>query len=162
MLKKVFMVGGTMVALALASAAIAGPGGPGGQGPVRRVLQELDLSEEQRTEIRGIFEEARAEHESIREGLDGVRGRFRAELAKPSPSATALHAIVDERAALETQLAHDRVDDLLEVHAVLTEDQRAELARLLEEFEGRRGEGPGPRGPQGGPPPEGGGPRRGR
>jgi Spy/CpxP family protein refolding chaperone len=143
MMKRFLVFGVALLSLGAAGVAAANPGFGGG---LRHALGQLELTETQETEIRAVFTEARASRDDVRAELDAIRAEFRAELQKEAPSERALHALVDRRAQITTEQAHAMVGPLLEVHRILTPEQRAELAELMDEARENRGHG------RGGPP----------
>ena len=52
---------------------------------------------------------------------------------RDEPDAKKLHALVDERVDEMRALAHQAVDSAIELHGVLTPEQRAEIAKRVEE-----------------------------
>ncbi|MFT6817138.1 MAG: Spy/CpxP family protein refolding chaperone [Myxococcota bacterium] len=128
--------------LALGSVALAGPSG-GESGNFMRGMRSLDLTEDQKTELRELREGAREDRTDSKAELQSIRDAFMAELAEDSPNVATLHELTDRRAELRTAGAHDKVDRLVQVHAVLTAEQRAELLENMEERRtelGERGE----------------------
>ncbi len=137
--------------LAFGSVALAGPGGGGESGHFMRGVRSLDLTEDQKTELRELREAAQEDRTDGKAEMQSIRDAFLAELAKDSPSVATLHELTDRRSDLRTANAHDKVDRLVEVHAVLTAEQRAELLENMEERRAERGErrGHGERGERG-------------
>jgi protein CpxP len=119
-----------------------GPGPRDGLGPLAR---DLNLSDEQKAQIKKItdsFEEStkalhdqlRTLHESEPDPLSG--GTFDEATVRAAAQARALVQV-------ELEVSHARL--MSQVFAVLTAEQKAQLAAKRQEFEQRRGEGP-PRG----------------
>lgn len=156
----------TATALMLAAAASAQPmmdeaGGPLGggrrrisEGPAEmdqlggftRLLGTLDLTEEQRGEIRTVFEEAQ---DDIRAAIEGTRsddGRHRMLelLASPEPSEAEVLELMAERDETRDSIRRIVARALVDLHHLLTEEQLARLAEMVEE-------GPSAAGPHGGP-----------
>ncbi|MGM0626737.1 MAG: periplasmic heavy metal sensor [Candidatus Fermentibacterota bacterium] len=142
-------------ALMLAAAASAQPmmgeaGGPRGGGRPRisegpaemaqlggflRLLGALDLTEEQRGEIRTVFEEAR---DDIRAEIEGTRsddGRRRMlELfASPDLSESEVLELMAERDGTRDSIRRIVARALADIHDLLTEEQLARLAEMVEE-----------------------------
>jgi Spy/CpxP family protein refolding chaperone len=130
-----------------------GPGGPGGPGHgMARLADELDLSEEQREQVRGILKsyhegELGETMEAMREAREGLRDVVHDSSATEDQVREAVAPI----ATLEEKLALLQHQVSLEIDAVLTEEQRAKAAELREQRPERRGRGRGYRG-RGGPP----------
>jgi Spy/CpxP family protein refolding chaperone len=79
---------------------------------MRRVMRQLDLTDEQKGKVRTIFSEAKKKHRALRESdADDRRAKMRA-----------LRSSTRE-----------------EIRQVLTEEQRAELDEIIEKHRGRRG-----------------------
>jgi Spy/CpxP family protein refolding chaperone len=117
-----------------------GPGGgPGWQGAIMR----LDLTDQQRSDIMALFDGQRESERSRREATRKTQQALAAAVFASSPDATASAYLVQQladqqRLALEADVALQQ-----RVAALLTEEQRAQLLKLLSQ-------GP----PRGGAPPE--------
>lgn len=108
-------------------------GEPGALGPLGHAMDRLDLSREQRDQVRAILDRHRDEHRALREQMrDQREERLERDLFVPFDEA-AVRARAEERARLmvEAEVARARVAS--EVLAVLTPEQRAELGKLREE-----------------------------
>jgi len=141
--KRAFTLGAAALVLTLAAgAAFAGPGRSGREGgALRRALAALDLSDEQKTKVRALVEEARPGLEALRgEGRAG-RQALKAALDKPQPDARevgeAFLRLQASRKAARTQMQAVKA----KVDAVLTPEQRAKLDGYLAGMRerGRRG-----------------------
>lgn len=124
--------------LAIGGQAVAsGQGGEGGgrapmAGRILTLLGSLDLSEDQQAQLKGIREELRDQRDDLR----GDRAEARellGELAKAKPDRAAFHTLIDERMADRTAFLHAAADDLLDFHASLSPEQRAELVERARE-----------------------------
>ncbi|MCA9566662.1 MAG: periplasmic heavy metal sensor [Myxococcales bacterium] len=134
-------------ALALGGLAVAGPhggpggpGGPGGHGPghaMIRAIHELDLTDAQRQSIREILEDGREERMDGRDEHRAFMEQIKAELLSDAPDVKRLHQLVDKQHAEQLSRAHDRMDDMLAVAAVLTPAQRVELSAKLDAMRDR-------------------------
>lgn len=128
--------------LAFGTVAIAGPGGGG---HFMRGVRDLDLTDEQRAELRELRESSREDRGDDKAEMQSIHEAFIAELAKASPNVATLHELTDRRSELQAAHAHEKVDSLVAVHAILTPEQRAELlenmAERRAERRGERGEG---------------------
>ena len=97
------------------------------------VLDEIDATRLQRDE----FHAAKDWMLSMVE--DGMRARradrqvFLSEIKADAPDAARLHALLDQRIEEKRQLAHDILDTILDLHAILTPGQRDRLFQLVEE-----------------------------
>jgi Spy/CpxP family protein refolding chaperone len=140
--------------LALVATAFAGPGGgqkgqpgapfPGLAGPglnVERMAAHLELDETQRQSIENILEAARPEFQALRADFRANRQALDALDPADANYSAAIDNIAAENGRLATEgtLLMSRVRN--EVHAILTEEQRAKLA----EGKQRRRDAGGPR-----------------
>lgn len=105
-------------------------------------LDELDATEVQRAKAHELKDELLTEGLTLKAGHDDMKEEFRVQWASDAPDADRLHALVDARLADVTAFAHKAVDAALELHQVLTPDQRAELLEIhdqrAEQRHGRR------------------------
>lgn len=58
---------------------------------------------------------------------------FLTEWERDTPDADRVHALIDERAAAMTALAHQAAAEVLAVHGILTPEQRAQVAAKITE-----------------------------
>ena len=145
----------TGATLALAGAPGRGHGGPGEPmidgprgvlGPLGRMLDRLDLSDEQTSKVEAILDEARPGIESLREKLRDGRQAFAAAHPPESFDEAAIRAHAAEQAKLTTELAVQSARARARVLGVLTPEQLAEFKAARERFEDYRDEfGPGGR-----------------
>lgn len=100
-------------------------------------LDDLEATPAQRERIHAVkqrlFEKGAAERDAGR----AARAALLAEWKAGTPDAARLHALVDERAAAMTALAHEAVDAAVEVHGALTPEQREKLTRKVERRMGK-------------------------
>ncbi len=123
------------VTLGLAGSAFAQPGGGmperpnaqrGGErgSPMAAMLKQLDLSDEQKAlakELRTEMRSTQTEQRAVRAELGQA---MMSELASGTPNAKQLHKLVDQRAELESQAAHARMDAMMELMSSLSDEQR--------------------------------------
>lgn len=132
-------------ALVAAAAAFAVPasaeahamrGGMGGPGEAR-LLRGLDLTQEQRDQVFKIFHE---QAPAMREGMNAARSAqqaLREAAAAPGFDAARARELADAAGKAHADAAFQRAQTLNRVFAVLTPEQRQQLA----ERQQRRGEG---------------------
>lgn len=97
-------------------------------------LDDLDATPEQRTRIHAVKDRLLAGGAKAREGHGEVHEAILAEWRSQAPDAARLHALVDARAEELRALAHEAVDSGIEVHGILTPEQRERLARKAERW----------------------------
>jgi Spy/CpxP family protein refolding chaperone len=117
-----------------------GPGGPGGPPSILHLADELGLTADQKTQIKAI--ENRYRDGELGTAMDSMRDA-RETLGKAIHDATATDDAVTQAASavatLESQIAVLRHHLVIEVSALLTEEQKAQLAAM------KPGAGRGPR-----------------
>jgi len=97
-------------------------------------LDDLDATPAQRTQINAVKERMLSAAMSHRETRKETRDVFVAEWKAEKPDAGKLHALVDQRAAEMTAMAHQAVDAAIEVHDTLTPEQRVKVSKKIERF----------------------------
>jgi Spy/CpxP family protein refolding chaperone len=109
-------------------------------------LDDLDATPAQRTQINAVKERMLSAAMAHRGTRQETRDAFLTEWKAEKPDAARLHALVDQRAAEMTAMAHQAVDAGLEVHDTLTAEQRAKVTKKAERFGRHFGHGgrPGP------------------
>ncbi len=108
-----------------------GAGGPR-EVMAERWLEDLNLSEEQRTQIRAIREGNQAEMQALHDQLRAEREAMHTLMASDATEAE-LRSQHDKLQTLHQEVADQRFENMLAVRAVLTPEQRAKLGDLLEE-----------------------------
>jgi Spy/CpxP family protein refolding chaperone len=122
----------------LATVAAAGGGGhckhggrgwhgrPPGLEQLERRVDRLDLSADARTKAFAILDASRGEERALREKTRAAHEELRAMLESGAPNAKKLDAQVDELGSLRTQQHKQFLHTLIQVGALLPEDQRAQ------------------------------------
>jgi periplasmic protein CpxP/Spy len=96
-------------------------------------LDDLEATDDQRVKVNAVKDRLFDEAMSFRDDNKDARKAAIAEFMRDEPDAKKLHALVDARIDEARKMMHDTVDGMVEVHAVLTPEQRAELASMIEE-----------------------------
>jgi protein CpxP len=147
------------VLLAIPAIALAGPGhrgrghhGPGGEpGPgmmMKRMAEQLDLSEEQRAQVRALAEQHRESTRALREQLREARRALGEQIHAEDSNETSIRSAAAVLAAAEADMAVVRASHKKEFEALLTTEQIEELRQMKEERgQGFHGKGHGPHGP---------------
>jgi len=133
-----------------AGGAFAGPGHGGfgmhrghGEGPLghgfgpMRALSKLDLSAEQRSQIRERFEAAQTEIRPLFEALAVAREALHEWVHAAAPEESTIRSAAAEVARIEADLAVARSRVHQQIREVLTEEQRAELDQMKSEMRER-------------------------
>jgi Spy/CpxP family protein refolding chaperone len=95
-------------------------------------LDDLDATPEQRTRIHAVKERMLALVQQARAGHEADHGAVLEAWKSPSPDRAGLHALVDERIEAFRAVAHEAVDAGIEVHDILTPEQREKITRKVE------------------------------
>jgi periplasmic protein CpxP/Spy len=103
-------------------------------GRVDDLLDDVDATPEQRTRINAVKDRLLAAGEQARAGHKEVHDAAVAEWKAATPDAAKLHALVDARVEEMRAFAHQAVDAGVEVHGVLTPEQREKLTRKIERW----------------------------
>lgn len=107
-------------------------------GRVDGLLDDVNATPAQRDRVQTVVKELVAEGTKLRGDHEGTHAELLAQWNAENPDATKLHALVDQRADAMRTFAHRAVDAALEIHATLTPEQRAALAKKLEAHHGGR------------------------
>lgn len=147
------MVTLTMVCGTLAFAGIYGRGmGRGGHGPgLMRALRQLDLTDDQKSQIQTLMERNQKQHQAARENVQAAMADFREVMAAETFNETAIRQAFQKAAAAREEAMVLRARTFHQVRQVLTPEQQAELEKMRQQRLQKRGKGFG-RGPGGGGP----------
>jgi Spy/CpxP family protein refolding chaperone len=133
----------------VAGAHAAGPGGPHHghhrgalmaklvDWHVGEVLDELKATPEQREKVTRIKDQILAEAKTLHAGGRGLHQEIHALLQQDEPDAARIHELVDSRMAELRTFGHKLADAALEVHKVMTPEQRQQLAAHARDARGR-------------------------
>jgi protein CpxP len=139
--------------------ALAGPGkwGHGHRGPhgdpgpgerMRMIAEQLDLSEEQRAQVRELAEQHRESTRALRDQMRDARRALGEAIHAEDSNETSIRSASAAVAALEADIAVARAAHRKEFEALLTPEQLEELGQMKEERgRGFHGKGQGPHGP---------------
>jgi Spy/CpxP family protein refolding chaperone len=146
------LVGVTVASTGFAQPPFGGPppgGGPGsfggpppGGGPdqfIEEHASRLGLDDETLEAIDQIVDESREKAQGLRAGLRGMHREMRDLLSQDTPDESAVMQQAEAIGQAETELHKHRLEALLQIRAMLTEEQRAELTRIRKETRTRWG-----------------------
>ena len=108
-----------------------------------RWLEELDLSAEQSEQIQSIREDAKQTMEPLREQMQQEREALRSQMAGDTATDQQLRTQHGRIQDLHQQLGVQRFETMLAMRQVLTPEQRAQMAELMEQHRQQRGQGHG-------------------
>lgn len=139
-----FFAAGVLVALSsavmISAEAAPGPGGHHG-GPMmgapmmggmmgERVLDAVNATPEQRTQVKQIMDAARSDLQGQREAGRALHEQMRQLFAQPTVDARAAETLRQQALAQHDTASKRMMQAMLEVSRVLTPEQRAKLAEL--------------------------------
>lgn len=105
-------------------------GGPGG---MMRMLKQLDLSEEQKEQLKTHHENAKEEIKGLREQLKSSRMSLMETLMDPDSSKEQMLAKLDAFSQIKTKTEKVRIENLAYMKSILTKEQKAKLKTLVAE-----------------------------
>jgi protein CpxP len=132
----------TLVILAAASllALTAWRGGCGHHGPMDKArvdgfvtdrvddfLDDVDATDAQRSQVMGIKDQLLPQGMELAKGMHDAHREAFDILKADQPDATRLHALVDQRMDAFRAFGHKIADALLQVHQILTPEQRQKI-----------------------------------
>lgn len=128
-------------------------GGPGGGMGGDRLLQQLNLSQEQMQQIQNIRNQYQSQFQAQMEQMQQTRQQMQNLLASDASEGD-LRNQHNKMTQLHQKMAEMHFNQMMEIRRVLTSEQRRQMAQLMQQR--GPGGGRGPQGDMGGPPPEGG------
>ena len=96
------------------------------------ILNNVDLTSEQRTQLEELRDEHRAEMQPLHQQMQAKREQMRDLWTAEVLDEAAIWAMDEEMAPLREQLRQKRLEQRLEVMNVLTAEQRAEHFEAME------------------------------
>ena len=99
-----------------------------------RVLDRLNATPDQRTRIQKLKDNLVQKALPLRRAHRKLEKQLRAEWTGPSPDRRAIHAAVDREVDRLRTLAHLAADRAVDLHAILTAEQRADLVRFIDQM----------------------------
>ncbi len=97
-------------------------------------LDDLKATPDQRTQIHAVVDKLLQDGEKLHGGHAAVHDEVLAQWKSDQPDAAKLRALVDERAKELRAFADEAIDAGVQVHGILTPDQRAQLTRKIERW----------------------------
>ncbi|HEY6098953.1 MAG TPA: Spy/CpxP family protein refolding chaperone [Anaeromyxobacter sp.] len=97
-------------------------------------LDDVDATPDQRAKIHAVKDRLLAAGQQAHAGNREAHEAVFAEWKSASPDAAKLHALVDARIDAMRAFAHQAVDAGIEVHGILTPEQRAKVTKKVERW----------------------------
>lgn len=129
---KVLGVGAITLGLLGSGVAMARGGGPMGGHAIKEVLRALDLDTEQKALVEDMKSGKEADREANKAFHESTQQTFLTEFANESPNGRTLHNLLDDGFERAADAAHTGLDDLLELHATFSPEQRETFVTELE------------------------------
>jgi Spy/CpxP family protein refolding chaperone len=127
----------------MAQGPMGGPGGAGGHGGhggqgggmfdgmMMRMLERVNATPEQRTQIQQIMQAQASEMRAQREGGRALRQQAMTLFAQPTVDANAVEALRQKQLAMHDAASKRMTTAMLEISRVLTPDQRKQMAEYM-------------------------------
>ena len=125
---------GGLALLGLGSVAVAKPDGADARAERSHggLCERLECSDQQKQELQAVMTELRADTKADREAIERLQAKLAAELAKAKPDEKAMQATLAAIETHEHELRARAFDAMMEVHALLAPEQRAQMAQAVE------------------------------
>lgn len=110
-----------------------------GEPSLARLVQKLDLTDEQRQRVRALIDASKAQRQSL---FEQQRANARASL-NTLPDDPSYLAMIEQRKQLAAEAIQQRSDLNVQIYEVLTPEQKAQVPALIEEMKSNAKEGRG-------------------
>jgi Spy/CpxP family protein refolding chaperone len=94
-------------------------------------LDDLDATAPQRTRVHELKDKLLNDGTALRQGQRDARRELVAQWDSERPDPTRVHALVDARIEALRAFAHEAADAGLELHGMLTPEQRAKVSKKI-------------------------------
>lgn len=110
-----------------------------GEPSLARLVQKLDLTDEQRQSVRALIDASKAQRQSL---FEQQRANARASL-NTLPDDPSYLAMIEQRKQLAAEAIQQRSDLNVQIYALLTPEQKTKVPALIEEMKSKAKEGRG-------------------
>ncbi len=110
----------------------------GGYGGIQKLVKQLDLTPEQSQKVDAIQEQFRSDNKTLFQEMRTNYQEMRSLLASDA-SNEQLRQQHQKIQDLRQELGTNRFENMLQIREILTPEQRAQMAELMEQHRGRRG-----------------------
>ncbi len=94
-------------------------------------LDDLKATDAQRAQVHGLKSQLLQDGQRFAAGQREARKALVAQWDAAQPDAAQVHALVDARMDALRSLAHETADAAIQLHGILTPDQRAQLSKKI-------------------------------
>lgn len=145
---------GVAAALALAVAGLAWAQPGDGKGPragrgggnqeqrFERMVEQLELTDDQAEKVRAIHENGKIERAALQKDLARLRNQLEGEMLKDDVSKQNVVRLTRQIGEKRTEMALMRIDHQFEIREILTPEQRDKFMTMHAKGRGPRGGGP--------------------
>ena len=110
----------------------AGKGGGKGEAKITKLCESIGCTQKQAETMRTVMKQMHLDIKPDREAIRDLRGQMASEWKSDKPDERKLARLADKIAAHERNIADRRLEAMLELHPILSAEQReAVAARLL-------------------------------
>ncbi len=121
------------VILMFAGSAIANPHHQkGAKNPLMRALHQLDLSEQQRQQVKQIIKSSKSERKTIAKQMAAGKSQMARLLDTDKLDKSAVDALATRQSQLVKQMILHKADLFSQVRSVLNDEQRIKLSNMRE------------------------------
>ncbi len=99
---------------------------------VEDLLDDVHATDAQRQQILAIEQKLLADGKALHQAQAGAHQELLAQWNAAQPDAAKVNALIDARIDALRAFAHEAADGVIQAHAILTPDQRAQIGRKLE------------------------------
>lgn len=144
-MRKTLMLPALVAGLGLSFAALAADRHDRGdhhrhhRGPMMEELRQLDLSEDQRSAVRKLFEDQREQFRAERESLRALHQAWNATIPGTPAYRTAAAKLADAQAEAARTRVQRHAETRTQIYGLLTETQKAQFREELAKQPERRG-----------------------
>ena len=94
-------------------------------------LDDLDASEAQKGQVMALKDRLLKEGSALRQGGQETKRELVAQWDAPTPDRAKVHALIDARIDAMRAFAHQAADAAVDLHGILTPEQRAKISRKI-------------------------------
>lgn len=99
---------------------------------MKKIMEDLDISPEQKVEIDKNRKEHHEKKKALREEMKVKKQQLKDELKENAPDRGKINRTIDEISDIQKKLLRQRVDGVLEMKEILTEEQFTQLHEKME------------------------------
>lgn len=94
-------------------------------------LEDVDATPAQKTQVMALKDRLLQQGAALRQGGQETRRQLLAQWDSAAPDRTAVHALIDARIDAMRAFAHQAADAGMDLHGILTPEQRAKISRKI-------------------------------